>query len=468
LVDKLESPEYELRILSGVHVGGRHLLKERLLVGTSLECDIILADIGIHGRCASIELDREMWTIALLDSDTQTTSDPVSMKLGELHWINGIALTVTWPNSAWEMGPPNSPNQDAANGPHGKKLDRETRGFAWSKAGARKVRLTRTKARIQSWIPERRSLGTILRRKSALFAVVIFGAILAWHAIPSTLTHATKQVPEVLTQVSSDEIDHIFQRIDGAVLETSFTKTGALLVSGFVADDEQYAILAAAINALAPRPEMTVYVDKEIAVNVRQWWSSEHIQGIQVEYLGSGKFRTAGMTTNSQVIQTLLTTIENRFPMQRGIENRLKTYDEAGEELLRTLWKLGMNGIRGTWQSGRFHIDAGALGAQDLRKLEVELHRLVQSSDGKFPFQVLTATLKDKAFESENAESVSLATNGPLPFEIQSVSGGTVPWLVLTDQTRMLVGGETRGYRLVEISQSHITFDGKARIVIQR
>jgi len=61
----------------------------------------------------------------------------------------------------------------------------------------------------------------------------------------------------------------------------------------------------------------------------------------------------------------------------------------------------------------------------------------------------------------------SLAPN-PLPFAIVSITGGDLPSVIVDSGIRLLPGGEYRGYRLVSISDTQMTFDGPTHVVITR
>ena len=55
-----------------------------------------------------------------------------------------------------------------------------------------------------------------------------------------------------------------------------------------------------------------------------------------------------------------------------------------------------------------------------------------------------------------------------MPFAIAGVVGGPMPYIILPNRQKVLVGGSVNGWRLVQIDAHQIVLDGPRRLVVNR
>lgn len=265
-------------------------------------------------------------------------------------------------------------------------------------------------------------------------------------------------------------VDAILQRSGFSGVRAVLQKNGAIQVTGYVPTEEDYVTLATPLASVKPRPLIQVHIEEELRQAATRWNSLAANRARRLEYLGAGRLRLQGQVRDAAERDEAAQRVREEIPASASVENQLRLWSEVGSDFAQRLTRLGFAGFTSTWRSNDLILEFPALPADELAKLESEAMRLNQETRGSFPFRIQarrsgtgrTATAGVFRATPDRGDKAAL------PFEIRSVMGGRIPYIVLEDQTMVMVGGEIAGYRLSSITATEITFEGPSTVRINR
>ncbi len=112
--------------------------------------------------------------------------------------------------------------------------------------------------------------------------------------------------------------------------------------------------------------------------------------------------------------------------------------------------------MTGRWQDGKLYIDAKVL-----RQQVPQWERALMQAVARYPVPI-SATLAPQS----QAQDLAMAR---LPFQLRSVMGGDLPYVVLADGGKLIEGGSRQGWRLVSVDGEQVVFEnGTRRAVVPR
>ncbi len=423
----------ELRIFSGIHAGARTALAPGdYVLGADPSCDLILCDEGIAGRHAALRLGKEEWTFHSLTDGAgdRRLIAGVGVALGP------VTIALDLPQAPWRVVEPVLPPEEPA-------VAEPQESFAAVESLPPAV-ITERVAQPQSNRDFVAHIGFGLALLALLAGLlVILNPEETPIATPVSAVEPSRQsrLFDMLGSLNLAERVQVIQRSDGYL-----TVKAALL------SDAEHEQLAAALTRFNPRPELKVIGEQDLVQEVQDFLQMRGVK-LSADYLGDGRFRINGQLAGDEERDALLLALKTEFPAARGFESALLTSDIIATQFLDELIRIGATAVSGEWQEGSFIVSAKVSGV-DMPHWEAALLNTEARFGKLFAYRILTEI--DEQVEAR------------LPFRILGVAGGATPFVVLSDQSKVLLGGSAHGWRLAEIDGSQVVFDGPRRLVVKR
>lgn len=423
----------ELRIFSGIHAGARSALAPGdYVLGTDPSCDLILCDEGIAGRHAELRIRKDGWTL-----------HPLKRGTGDVHLTAGVGvalgpvtIALDVPQAPWRVVEPVLPPEVSA-----------VAEPPASSAGVESLPPAVTSSRVAPPQPNRDFLG-----------YTGFGLALLALLAGLLLILNPEEVPLAMPVVADEPSrqSRLFDIIGGLNLadrvQVIQRTDGHLTVKVAFLNNEEHEQLAAALARFNPRPELKVIGEQELIQEVHDFLQMRGGK-LNADYLGEGRFRINGQVAGDGERDALLLALKAGFPAVRGFESALLTSDIIAKQFLDELLRIGATAVNGKWQEGRFIVSA-KISSVDMLRWETALLKTEARFGKLFAYRILTEI--DERVEAR------------LPFRILGVAGGATPFVVLSDQSKVLLGGSVQGWRLTEIDGNQVVFDGPRRLAVKR
>lgn len=481
----------ELRVHTGVHAGASEPLTQgSCTIGTAPDCDVVLCDARLAPLQAHLQDTGQGW---FLQADSAEAAD-VPMVPGKLYPLGPLWFSINRPDAPWPpedevlrlskrpapAGPEtldtaNAPEQltaadAAASGaddepapgaeddtpsPPGSELDHPTR--AQSPTGTEASMLFGGRSGIAGVRP------ALLGGLVALLLGTMTWTF--WPPAPSAIDLASLAQAAPGTPASAGQLDAIRQIIGSLGLARQVSMEagpgGLPLVKATLISDQDYETLAMALSNLNPRPALVVSTEQEIGSQVRELLAlqaSELKATLESRYLGEGKFEISGKLATPEQREALLSTLKAGLPPVVQLTSTLSVPQERAQAMLAELEATGLAQIRSQWVEGRMDM------AIELMKADVpRWEQVLALSARKFdvPFTARVSLRPERQLPDVLAQ---------LPFKVQAVVSGDTPYVVLGDGNKLLLQGQSQGWRLVSIDPDSVVFEGhKAKqVVLQR
>jgi type III secretion protein D len=318
--------------------------------------------------------------------------------------------------------------------------------------------------------------------------VVRARALLARHAVASTTVAATaglslvtvlawpmglhRVVPQriaaaVLAPAAAQPHTAQRQAIEATLKELGLTERATIepagdgwLVRAPVLSDSESESLTAALSRMQPPPALRMTTEQDLRDAVADMLvriAPEYRGSVTLRYLGEGRFRLEGRMPKAEERDKLLRSLASAFPQVREWDNAVLVNEEAAQRLLAELRERGWQ-VAGGWQQGTLEMQV-ALQQADVPQWERAL--LAAAQGHVVPFRVTLAIVQPP--------SARRVGETPLPFQIRSVVGGDMPYVLLPDGEKLAQGGTRQGWRLASISANQVVFEnGARRATVQR
>ena len=428
----------ELRIFTGIHAGARAALAVgSYVLGADSACDFVLCDEGVAGRHAELRICDAEWVLHPLSEHGATTGD-LRLKAGEGVAIGSVMIAIDAPQAPWQMtGPVAAPASSSAL--ESQRSPHET--------------VTPVPQIVE---PEVESQPSAQRNpgRPVLFSLAAAGLLvgLLWvRMLPGSEVPSEPIAPPV--EVSSEaQIRAIIDSLNLATrAQLERRPDGQLVVRAELLGEDEYENLAIALSRVNPRPEFKIVDEQDLVREVLDFLQLRSAT-LSADHLGSGRFRIKGTITGESERDALMQALKTEFPV-RFFESELLIQDVVVTQFLDELISNGATSVSGEWLEGSFTVSAKVSGV-DPRHWEQDLLKTEARFGKQFPFLIHT--------EFDDKGEVNL------PFRIIGVAGGQAPFVVLSDQSKVLIGGNIQGWHLSEIDGSQVVFDGPRRIALKR
>jgi len=458
-------PPLELRVLSGMHAGARAPLQgDRYMLGALGDCDFVLADTGVQPHHACLSRVDGGWQLDwVAEAGDEPVLAPTRLEHGKAVPLGPLVVAVDDPQAPWPT------LEQLVLVPHAPALEpslplpsqpappSDGPGVAGDWRGRARAAFAR------------RTVTTATAFATAGLSAL---ALVAW---PMGLGQAPGQAPQPGGAQGSTAVPHATavpdpaqrQAIDKVLAELGLAGLAKVepaangwQVQAPVMNDAQGESLSAALSRIHPRPALRMTTEQELRDGVADMLvrlAPEYRGKVSLRHLGEGRFRLEGRMAHAAERDKLLRALGVAFPQVSTWDNALVTNEEAAQALLADLATRGWQAT-GELKEGTLEIEV-RLQQRDVPQWERTLLSLAQP--GTVPFR---ATL---AFVSPPVAAPGAEAR--LPFQIRSVVGGDMPYVLLPGGERLAQGGTWQGWRLAGVSGNQVVFEnGARRAVVQR
>lgn len=437
---------FELRILSGTHAGARVLLSEApQSLGSSIDCDLVLSDEGVQPRHVQIAPEGEgSFRLSWPEGDLP----PLTLRSGEATTVGGVQLAIEHADAPWRtdlpmVAPPPPADTDAAD-----SMAQATAATQHD-APAASVKIASVRG-LRRLLPRAgRTLAS-----AALGVIALAGATGGWLA-----THHAKPAPPQAKAAEPPAIGSPQEPVPSLLARLGFAnrvrvEAGpdgiAVVHARFLSEDDTEA-LAAALARLVPRPglHLTSEEDMQAAVidGVQRNAQALGINAtITSQYLGGGRFHLDGQVANDGQREALLSQLGRDFPEVAGFDSALVTDAEVAANMVEDLRRLRVAEVSGDWNGKLLDMEV-RLRESQIPRWEAALVSVARRYPLPFHAQLLLASEKP-------AEPVPV-----LPFQVRTVVGGELGYVVLADGQRLVSGGMVKGWRVADIRANAVVFE---------
>lgn len=449
--------DYELRVLSGCHAGARASVQAGALIGTDLDCDIILADDDLPGTPGPIGLDETRWTLG--DEEPALLNQPV-------RW-GAVWITVARPEQAWPPAPDaanhNSEaaeqsvaHEQAAQGTDDASHPEIGGDSPGSESGADVMFLPHGTNQMTHSSRDRVSIREKSRHRN-VYVLMLVGGLLTlgilfavWQPGAST---ADMDIPASGRVASQEHVALIRQALrdlghDGQV-NIVVQDSGTVIVQGWVGTSSEKDTIAAAMTRIWPMPGLQLYVADDVLEDVGRLLAS--MPGYHAVSVQDERIHIEGIVMDHKGADAVRGRVQNRYPALVIVTDRLMPLTVVQDRFSDTLQRAGvLHDIMLEWEPPYLQADVRSIPVPQ----QDAVHKRVDSfnRDHWNRVRVLGSPIQ-----------------GPgLPFDIRSVVSGPQPYVVLSDGKKILKGGQYQGYRLITIEAGRLIFEGEDEVVVQR
>lgn len=492
----------ELRVLSGLHREARCLARNDDLLGADSGCDVVLADAGLDAQAARLRLGQGGWDLAPGGDAAGAGGEPrtpfnTPLPLGPV-WITVARRSDPWvtiPDAANDdaaqaesgkadvlagaaaagdagTGAAGAVSRDGSPAADGTPAERAEPVLAGGKgngngdaaettadaAGAAALATLHDPSgapprRVERAAPSRRAGWPVMLGLAAVALAILVAVLMAWLLPGSEPVAPARPDPRAATEQSLSQINAAIERLGlSSRLRVSVTPSGVAQVSGWVRDNAERDSLAAALAQIWPMPAMRISSETE---SVRTAQAVLDGFGVKYEprYDGAGRLNVRGVAGSAVERAAALDAVRAQLPGMVVLGNNVLLAPDVADALAEELTGAGLGNIALTWQDRRLQAGTGGLDDAQMAELQAVLDRFNTRYFG-------IATLAQSSGARQYADTV--------PFRIRSVVSGAVPFVVLEDGSKLLVGGTYRRYRLTVIEEKRLVFEGPQPAIVLR
>lgn len=491
----------ELRILTGCHAGARAAVVGGEGLGPDDSCDLLLTDLGLPGDAGAwIQIAAGRWWVRSdplpqpsSDADAPTETAPIAAWVEEQAWgavayLGQVAMTVSAPDAAWQHVPVGlAPAAGASNDeealaavaldeflhrpPHAHpSREKEKDNITGEGAAAQDVvardgtaEPAPSHAVSRRWHPAW-IIGVAL---AALLLSVLWSLLQgandrAGGDAPALPAAGLAEAGAAQQQRLLREIQRVIAGVDPALrLRVEALPAGGARVSGWVADIAQLDRLADGLAEIRPVPALSVRTASELVDDLIDAGGPE-APALRFELMGEGRVQALGLVSAPAQRDQVLAALRARVPAGIEIVDGLRVAADQGGAVQEWLRTAGFAGARARWDGQQMVIGLDIPGRERAR-LETMLSRPATPLSG-IPFLLHAREVGSSPVRATRVH----ASAAPLPFRIRSVVSGPVPYVVLSDGSKLQPGGRRAGWRLVAIETDHLVFDGPRALEVLR
>ncbi|WP_454006021.1 type III secretion system inner membrane ring subunit SctD [Alcaligenes sp. Marseille-Q7550] len=444
----------ELRILSGMHQDARCPARHDALIGAHPDCDIVLAEPGLPEQAVRLKLGPAGWGLSQDPQGPALANDP-AIPYNQPLSLGSIWVTVAHPSDPWPSAPLPVPEESGEpepappDDPPAAPDPVEVSFHPDSDAPAMTAQADPSPAPAQAQ-PRHRSKGA--RAGLIVLVVAVATAVLMAGLMPlNTPASPPKPDPRLAIEQSIGKITAMIEQLGlTSRLHVAITPEGAVLVSGWVRNEDERNRLASALVQIGPMPAMRVSSEAEALSTADQVLKGFGVK-YESRYEGDGRLSVAGIASDPEARSMALEAVRSELPGMTIMGNGILLATEVAQELSRELAAAGLGAVALVWQRHQLQVSTDMLDAAQMGTAQIVLDRFNQSR-----FDVAALAQSDKPY----ADAV--------PFKIRSVVSGETPFLVLDNGTKLLVGGTHQHYRLTKIDERQLIFEGPRPAIVLR
>lgn len=454
IVDEMNAPEIELRVFYGPQAGSRLALAAgHYLIGSSDECTIILNGPRIESEHALIDFDDSLPSITPMNGGvTDAQGNPIEerlpMSLGMPLEIGGVWIAIDYVDSPWPDPASVAPINKAS-----------------------PVEVPELQSKNKSEVTSNSLIGTLVSSDinnktriligisafSLLLILIASAGFFAW----SAQNNSVDQEPVVSTQTKPTEPSYLKQlrtQLDELVgkdkLTVTFSNEGLVKVFGYVEDLAMKIRIDNILQGYEPVPASTIYVQDEIFQAAKKL-IKENISAnravFRVESFSNGTLKINGTVISASIRDEIIDLIKNSVSGITQVDGSITLTEDLPQKLEDEIANSGL--------TRRFQVIAkqpefflrGKLTENELNNWEKLLVRFTDNYGNLLPIRANIAMLQTT-----------------LPVSVETIVGGTTPFVITKKGERIERGGDINGNVLTVVKDTEIIFDGNERFRIGR
>ncbi len=448
-------PQLELRVLHGPQAGSRLTLSiGDYVLGTDDECEIMLAGPRLQGAHARMQFDGDRASISPLDGSVvdaqgKEIADNFPLALGMPVEMGGIWIAVDEVDAPWPSTDTLIPQPTPAPVP----AQPSPLPDAAAPTGEPAVAIpSSTDAQDQQ---RKRARRILIFAMSALASIAVLGiAGASWLASQEARTEAmiaTAKAPAPLELLSA----RLSEAFPGRFISVVTGAGGTPVVTGYATDKIMADRMETVIGKHAGSPQTHIFRDDMIRDNARSIAQKFRQEGtramVEVSEVNNGIVVLRGMVISNGVRDELLEALRANVPGLRGIEPSLRNAEELPIVLTDRIASAGLSKkLQILSQQPEFSL-RGTLSEEEMLRWESVLLEFSQEFGRLLPIRA----------------SISVLQRRP-PVDIQTVVGGSMPFIITESGQRISVGGQANGHTVTAIRDNEVIFDGTQRYRIPR
>ena len=440
--------QIELRVLLGPQAGSRLTLAPGdYELGAGDDCSIILSGPKIQSLHARLSFDGEIPSLtpvegSLCDTQGNEITETIELELGMPIEIGGIWISVDdvlaeWPNptDVLPLAPPAAHPES--------QEQRAEKSNSTSSSTVIKTSLAR------------KIFFAVIATFSVLIMIVV-GALLwgGYSPQPRQLVAAQARAPVADPPSLRKVRDIVATSGVGASIEISATRDQKVLVRGFVPDERTKNTLQQALLEVTPTPKLELFVDAELKENAIQLIAEKIDPArakLRVESVNGGILSLEGAVITQSVRESVMDLLSAGVPGLKRVNASIILAEDLPQLLQDQLNEAGLLKKMQIIEKQPEFILRGTLNEDDMRRWE---NLIINYSERYGKLLPVKATLR-------------LALRKP-PVQVQTIVGGTMPFVVTESGDRITRGGDINGNTLLFVKDNEIIFEGSERFRISR
>jgi type III secretion system YscD/HrpQ family protein len=444
-------PLLELRVLHGPQAGSRlTLFVGEYTLGTDDECEIILAGPRLAGLHAKIKIDADTASITpvdgnILDAHGKHISGDTPLALGMPIEIGGVWISIDevdapWPSTETLIPQPTSvPLPDPAElsePPPVSELEIQHVGeFSVQRARAKRF---------------------LILSLSVLATIAVLGVTgalwLSSQPIPPASTIVSSTPPTTTAPTLSERLAETFP---GRVVHISVGNGGTSVVTAYATDAAMATRMQQLVRKLDGTAVTHIFTDDAMLENARSIALKYRQEGsramVKVTDMNNGTATIRGVVASQSVRDELMENLRNSVPGLRTVDLAAQSIDELPSLLTDRLTAADLSKKLQIVSRQPEFILRGNLTEEEIQRWESILIQFTEEFGQIFPIRAM----------------ISLQQKRP-PINVQTVVGGSMPFIITDTGQRIGVGGEANGHTISAIRDDEIIFDGTLRFRISR
>lgn len=446
-------PQLELRVLHGPQAGSRLTLAiGDYVLGTDDDCEVMLAGPRLQGAHAHLKFDGDLASISpldgtVLDAQGKEISGTVTLALGMPVELGGIWIAVDEVDAPWpsteNLIPQPSPSP--APPPEQAMPAEDTAPVAGNAQAAAGPDVQRVRAK-----------RILVASMSALAAIALLGIAGAGWLVsrPAAVTP-----PAAAAIDDSGQLEALNARLaeafPGRTIYASAGAGGITTVTAYASDKAMAGRMEMVIRKQLGTPQTHLYQDDltlQRARGVVEKFRQEGTRAmVQVNEVNNGVVSIRGTVVSNATREELLEAVRAAAPGVRNIDASLRNSEELPALLSDRIASAGLSKkIQVLSQQPEFTL-RGNLSEDEMRRWESLLLDFSSEFGSLLPIRATVAVIQRQP-----------------PVNIQSVVGGTMPFVITDTGQRISIGGETSGHTISAIRDNEVIFDGAQRFRIPR
>jgi len=444
-------PQLELRVLHGPQAGSRlTLFVGEYTLGTDDECEVMLAGPRLMGMHARLKIDADIASISpvdgnVLDAHGKQILGDTPLAIGMPVEIGGVWISIDEVDAPWPTTETLIPQPSAGPLPDPTESSEPS---LMSEAEARDE--------IDFSAQRTRAKRLLIISMTGLASVAVLGVAGAFWLSSQPMTPTNESVASASPMPSAPTLsDRLAEAFPGRMVQVTSGHGGATIVTAYAADGGMVSRMQQMIRKIDGTAITHFFADDamlESASSVVLKYRREGTRAVvKVTGMNNGTASLRGVVASQSVRDELLENLRNSVPGLRGIELTAQGADELPSLLTDRLTVADLSKkLQVVSRQPEFTL-RGNLSEDEIQRWEAVLTQFSEEFGQILPIRAM----------------ISIQQKRP-PINVQTVVGGSMPFVMTDTGQRIGVGGEANGHTISAIRDDEIVFDGTLRFRIPR